>query len=79
MKKKIIILLSVLAISLFLLIFPSIYLYVNFDGHTSIDNTFIDNTLFYSSIFISMWMSGIVLFYLSVKNLITIFINNESK
>lgn len=74
MKKKIIILLSVLAISLFLLIFPSIYLYVNFDGHTSIDNT-----LFYSSIFISMWMSGIVLFYLSVKNLITIFINNESK
>ena len=74
MKKKIIILLSVFAVSLFLLIFPSIYLYVNFDSQTSIDNT-----LFYSSIFISMWISGTVLFYLSVKNLITIFINNESK
>lgn len=74
MKKKIIILLSILAISLFLLIFPSIYLYVNFDSQASIDNT-----LFYSSIFISMWMSGIVLFYLSVKNLITIFINDEFK
>ncbi len=74
MKKKVIILLSILEISIFLLIFPSIYLYVSYEGYNSINNT-----LFYSSIFISMWISGAVLFYLSIKNLITIFINNESK
>lgn len=74
MKKKVIILLSILAVSIFLLIFPSIYLYVSYEGYNSINNT-----LFYSSIFISMWISGAVLFYLSIKNLITIFINNESK
>ena len=74
MKKKVLILLSILEISIFLLIFPSIYLYVSYEGYNSINNT-----LFYSSIFISMWISGAVLFYLSIKNLITIFINNESK